>query len=304
MEQMNALKESTARLSVMSNTMLVVLKLIVGFSGGAVSIISEAAHSGVDLIAALIAFFAVRKAAKPPDAQHAYGHGKIEDLSAAVEALLIVAAALWIIYESAKKLSSPHTPELLEYGVAIMLISIGLNWWVSSRLLKVARSTGSHALEADALHLQADIWTSAGVLVGLVIIKITGLVWLDPLIAIGVALFVFKAGYEMTKKSFAELTDSSLPSEEEAAICRILDSHPSIIAYHRLRTRRSGSHRLIDVHLILYKEMPLDQAHQVSDEIEAEIETIMAPCDVVIHLEPCGYHGEMGECPLNQENKN
>ena len=175
-----SLKQNTARLSVISNTLLVLLKLIVGLYSGAVSIISEAAHSGVDLIAALVAYFAVRRSDQPPDDQHAYGHGKIENLSGAVEALLIIGAALWIIYEAAEKIGSPKQPEFIEYGIGIMLVSIVVNWWVSSKLHAVAIQTGSHALEADALHLRADIWTSAGVLAGLVIIKVTGLAWLDP----------------------------------------------------------------------------------------------------------------------------
>jgi cation diffusion facilitator family transporter len=295
---MNDLKQKTARLSVASNLFLVIIKLVVGFYSGAVSIISEAAHSAVDLVAALIAFFAVRKSAKPPDENHAYGHGKIENLSGAIEAMLIVVAAVWIIYEAMQKLYQPHAPEYLELGIAVMLVSIVVNWWVSAKLFKVAAATCSHALEADALHLRADIWTSLGVLVGLVLIKLTGLAWLDPAIAVVVAAVVFRAGYQMTKKSLYELTDASLTEEEEGIIRCILSAHPAIISYHQLRTRRSGSRRLIDVHLILYKDMHLDKAHAVCDEIEAAIAAELSPCDVVIHLEPCGYHDGFGACPL------
>jgi cation diffusion facilitator family transporter len=284
-----ALKRSTAKLSVISNTLLVILKLAVGFASGAVSIVSEAAHSAVDLVAALIAFYAVRKSGKPPDAHHAYGHGKIENLSGAVEAVLIIFAALWIIYEAVGKLYSAHHPEFLEYGIMVMTVSAVVNWWVSARLLAVASATCSHALEADALHLRADVWTSLGVLAGLATIKLTGYVWLDPAIAILVAVIVFKAGYDMTKKSLYELTDVSLPEAEATIIRSILSAHPEVIDFHQLRTRRSGSRRLIDVHVVLEKTMHLDVAHAICDEIEAEIETRLAPCDVVIHLEPCRY---------------
>lgn len=290
------LKERTARLSVISNTVLVVLKLVVGFYTGAVSIISEAAHSAVDLLAAVIAFYAVRKADIPPDDNHAYGHGKIENLSGAIEAVLIIVAAIWIVYEAGAKLKGTYVPEFLEYGIVVMLISIVVNYWVSSKLYKVAKQTGSHALEADALHLQADIWTSAGVLIGLVIIKVTGLAWLDPLIAILVAGVVFKAGYGMTKKSLYELTDVSLPVEEEQVIIEVLNSHTEVISFHQLRTRRSGSRRLIDMHLILYKDMHLNKAHMICDQIEAEIKGKLQYCDVVIHIEPCDYHEELSEC--------
>lgn len=293
-------KESTARLSILSNTTLVLLKLVVGFMSGAVSIISEAAHSAVDLLAAVIAYYAVKKSNKPPDTNHAYGHGKIENLSAAIEAFLIIAAALWIVYEAAQKLQSPHAPEMLEWGIGLMLVSIIMNYWVSSQLMAVAKLTHSHALEADALHLQADIWTSASVLVGLVIIYFTGLTWLDPLIAIAVAIVVFKAGFQMTRKSFYELTDVSLPEEEEKKIRSILDSHPEVIDYHRLRTRRSGSSRLIDLHLVLNKNMHLDKAHAICDQLEEEIRKVLGNCDVVIHTEPCGYHKNAGPCPLEE----
>ena len=283
----NTLKQNTARLSIISNSALVVIKLAVGLAGGAVSIVSEAAHSAVDLIAALIAYYAVRKAAQPPDAHHAYGHGKVENLSAAIEAALIIVAALWIIYEAVEKIAVGHAPDYLEYGIAVMAVSILVNWYVSDKLMKVARTTCSHALEADALHLRADIWTSGGVLVGLVIIKITGLAWLDPVIAIAVAGIVFKAGYTMTKKSLYELTDVSLPPEEEEIITGILAAHPAVLAFHQLRTRRSGSLRLIDVHLILRRDMHLDVAHAVCDEVEAALEERLAPCEATIHLEPC-----------------
>lgn len=294
------LKKRTARLSVISNTVLVILKLVVGFYTGAVSIISEAAHSGFDLLASIIAFYAVRKADAPPDDNHAYGHGKFENLSGAIEAILIVGAAIWIAYEAASRFHTAKTPEFLEYGIVIMIVSIGINYWVSEKLFKVAKQTGSHALEADGLHLRADIWTSIGVLAGLVVIHFSGLAWLDPVIAIVVAGIVFKAGYGMTKKSLYELTDISLPADEEQAIIDIIRSHTEVISFHQLRTRRSGSWRLIDMHLILYKDMHLNKAHDICDQIEAQIKEKLGNCDVVIHLEPCDHLQEVGACPLDE----
>ncbi|MPM94316.1 Ferrous-iron efflux pump FieF [bioreactor metagenome] len=190
-------------------------------------------------------------------------------------------------------------PAFIEYGIAIMVVSIIVNYWVSGRLMAVARKTESHALEADALHLRADIWTSLGVLIGLAVIKVTGLAWIDPVIAIAVAAIVFKAGYGMTRKSLNELTDVALPPEEEEAIITIIRTHPEVISFHRLRTRRSGSYRLVDMHLILNKNMHLDKAHAVCDEIEAEIKCEFGLCDVVIHLEPCDYHDGFGCCPVS-----
>jgi cation diffusion facilitator family transporter len=298
MEGQHQLKQQVASLSVISNTLLVVTKLFVGFFTGAVSIISEAAHSGVDLMAALIAWAAVRKSAQPPDETHAYGHGKVENISGAVEALLIIGAALWIVYEAWGKLIMGGTLQHLDYGIGVMGLSMVVNYFVSRRLFAVARLTESHALEADAIHLRADIWTSGGVLLGLTAVKLTGLGWLDPAIAILVSFVIFKSGYTMTCKSIYELMDMSLPKEEETLIEQIINNHPAVINCHDLRTRRSGSIRMIDVHVILHKDMHLDKAHAVCDELEIQICEALGDCDVVIHLEPCGYHDGFGACPL------
>jgi len=295
---LNKLKRNTARLSVISNTSLVVLKLVVGICSGAVSIISEAAHSGVDLMASVIDYYAVTKAGKPPDERHEYGHGKIENLSAVVEAGLIILAALWIVYEAVGKIAHPSEPEYLEYGIAVMLVSIILNILVSGKMYKVAKKTGSPALEADALHLRADVWTSVGVLVGLTVIKVTGLYWLDPVIAIVVAVIVFHAGYTMTKKSVYELTDSSWSTEEEAIVQEVVNRHPETITVHNIRTRHSGSWRLVDMHVTLKKDTHLDEAHSICDQLEADIKSRIEHCDVVIHLEPCDYHETCDICPL------
>lgn len=285
-EEENNLKASTAKLSVGSNCLLVALKLMVGLLGGSVSIISEAAHSAVDLLAALIAYVAVRKSGKEPDAVHAYGHGKIENVSGMIEAALIVFAAVWIVWESVEKLRTPHPPELLGYGMGVMLFSAAVNWWVSSRLQKVADQTHSEALAADALHLRTDVWTSVGVFLGLAAVSLTGIQWIDPVIAIVVAVIIFRAGWNMTVRSLYELTDISLPHEEKDLIHDILAAHPEVVSYHRLRTRRSGSLRQIDMHLLLSPSLRLDRAHSICDQIEAELESQLGRCDVVIHPEP------------------
>lgn len=288
----NVLKQRTAWLSIISNTLLVILKLIVGLYTGAVSLVSEAVHSTVDLLAAVIAFYAVKTAVEPPDERHEYGHGKFENLSSAVEALLIVFAAVWIVYESVHKLSNLSQPEYLEYGIVIMIISIIINYFVSGRLMKVAKQTHSQALEADGLHLRADIWTSVGVLAGLVAIKLTGWLWLDPVSAILVAGIIFKAGYEMTVASAKELTDISLPIEDEKIIEDIFNEHKAVIDFHKLRTRRSGAYRLLDVHIILDKDMHLDKVHDICDQLEHKIKAALGMCDVVIHAEPSSHQAE------------
>lgn len=289
------LKKQAARLSVLSNTLLVLTKLVIGIVTGAISIVSEAAHSAVDLVASLIAFYAVKHSSLPPDEDHDYGHGKYENLSAMAEAVLIILAAIWIVYEAANKFFTAAMPENLEYGIAVMGLSIITNYYVTRRLLSVAKQTESAALEADALHLRADIWTSVGVLTGLALMAITGWRFVDPLIALFVAVVVFRAGYKLTKESIYELTDVSLPPSEEDNIQKIIRDHPEVIGFHRLRTRRSGSYRLIDVHIVLNRNMHLDKAHAVCDLLEKEIKQSLGRCDVIIHTEPCEHPEDLDE---------
>ncbi len=290
-ENLDDLKKRTAWLSVFSNTILVLLKLAVGLYVGAVSLVSEALHSGIDLMAALIALWAVRKSVEPPDEEHDYGHGKFENLSAAVEALLIVGAAVGIVFEAMEKFQETHVPDFLEYGILIMLFSILINFIVSRRLIHVAHKTGSQALEADGLHLQADIWTSVGVLLGLLLMKVTGWAWLDPVIAIFVAGIIFRAGWNMVRDSALQLTDASLPEDEEARIGAIIEKIPEVQGYHCLRTRKSGSYKLLDVHVLFDGAMHLSRVHAVCDELEQKIrDGGFGVMDILIHAEPVDSH--------------
>src|SRR5665647_23190 len=210
----NYKKVSIARLSIVSNTLLIIIKLAVGLISGSVSIISEAIHSSMDLVAAIIAFLSVRVSDNPPDSRHPYGHGKIENISGVIEALLIFIASIWIIIEAVKKLFGGKIElESIGLGSLVMLISAIVNIIVSRRLYKVARATNSVALEADALHLKTDVYTSMGVAVGLGLIIITGINWLDPLIAMFVALFIIKEAVSYTHLRAHE-TDSYL-------VCRL-----------------------------------------------------------------------------------
>ncbi len=286
MDQSLQMKKRAALLSVASNSLLVMSKIVVGIMTGALSILSEAAHSGVDLLASLIAYYSVKQSGKPADLRHPYGHGKIENLSAAVEALLIVLTAIWIIWEAMHKLKLPGEVQALDLGIAVMLASIVINVLVSRHLFKVARLTESQALEADALHLQADVWTSLGVLVGLTAIKITGFLWLDPMIAMLVALFIFKAGYEMTKSNVADLMDSGFCQKVAEALDAEIVKHPGVVDYLELRTRRGGKHKFVDVTLRFAPAVSLKDAHRISHEIENELQLSFTHLDMVIHLEP------------------
>jgi cation diffusion facilitator family transporter len=288
-------KAAVAWLSVISNTFLVAGKLVVGLFIGSVSVISEAIHSGVDLLAAVIALFAVKTSHKVADEEHPFGHGKVENISGTVEALLIFLAAGWIVYEAVHKLLAPQPIQAVGWGVAVMLISSAVNIIVSQMLFKVGRETDSIALQADAWHLRTDVYTSAGVMVGLGLILLgdrflpnTNLLWLDPTAAIVVALMIVHAAWKLTMESGRDLLDASLPAEETAWIQEYLRAvGRSVRGFHHLRTRKSGSHRFVEFHLVVDKDLSVEASHQLSDAVTRGIKERLSDTTVTIHVEPC-----------------
>ncbi len=281
---MNA-KVSTARLSIISNSLLIVMKLAVGLISGSVSILSEAIHSSMDLIAAVIAFFSVRVSDNPPDSRHPYGHGKIENISGVIESLLIFLAAIWIVIEAVKKLLGGKIElESITLGSLVMLISAIVNIIVSRRLYKVARETKSVALEADALHLKTDVYTSFGVAVGLGLIILTGINWLDPIIAIIVALFIIKEAFQLLKKAFTPLLDTAWSDTEIKELEEKLESLD--VDYHDLRTRVAGNYRFIDIHIQISEDESVGNAHKYCDKIENMLKSAYENVTVTIHVEP------------------
>jgi cation diffusion facilitator family transporter len=278
-------KVKTARLSILSNSLLIIMKLGAGLASGSVSIISEAIHSSMDLVAALIAFFSVRVSDNPPDSRHPYGHGKIENISGVIEALLIFVAAGWIIIEAIQKLTGGATElDSLGIGSVVMLISAFINFLVSRRLYKVAKLTGSVALEADALHLKTDVYTSAGVAAGLGLILLTGIKWLDPVVAILVALLIIHESYELMKRAFNPLLDEAWQEQEVTDLERKLNDME--VNYHELRTRIAGNYRFIDLHIEIPEDVSVGNAHKYCDEIENVLKENYQNLNVTIHVEP------------------
>jgi cation diffusion facilitator family transporter len=281
---MNA-KVSIARLSIVSNTLLILMKLAVGIISGSVSILSEAIHSSMDLIAAIIAFFSVRVSDNPPDSRHPYGHGKIENISGVIEALLIFVAAIWIIIEAVKKLLGEKIElDSIALGSIVMLISAIVNTIVSRKLYKVARATNSMALEADALHLKTDVYTSLGVSAGLGLILITGINWLDPVIAIMVALFIINESYHLLSRAFTPLLDTAWNTDEIKDLEKRLNQME--VSYHDLRTRVAGNYRFIDIHIQIPEDVSVGSAHKYCDKIESELTGAYDNVTVTIHVEP------------------
>jgi cation diffusion facilitator family transporter len=281
---MNA-KIKIARLSVLSNSLLIIMKLIVGFMSGSVSIISEAIHSSMDLIAAVIAFFSVKVSDTPPDSRHPYGHGKVENISGVIEAILIFIAAILIIFEAVRKLLGGATVlDKIWIGSLVMIVSAGINTYVSHRLYKVAHETKSVALEADALHLKTDVYTSIGVAIGLALIMITGIKWLDPVVAILVALFIIKESYTLLKRAFTPLLDTAWNEDEIEDLESRLNNLK--VNYHSLRTRIAGNYRFIDIHVEVPANETVGESHKYCDHIENALMSVYENLNVTIHIEP------------------
>ncbi len=275
-----------ARLSLISNLLLTAMKIAVGVVTGSVSILAEAAHSMSDLLASGLTMVSVRAAERPPDRSHPYGHGKAESLSAMAEALLLLLAALVIIYEAVQKLHAHARPERVDWGIAVMAAAALVNVFVVRAMLVVARKTGSQALSADAENHRADIYAAAGVLLGLVLVRVTGLGFFDPVLAILVALLIVRTAWHLADGALAPLMDSQLPSRDTDAVRRVLEADAHVLAYHKLRSRQSGAERFVDAHILMDDDLTLAEAHRLTEDVEQKVREALPNTEVTLHTEP------------------
>jgi len=281
-------KTGAAKLLIAVVVGLIVFKVLISWLTGSISILAQTADSLLDLFAGIITFSAIHIAIKPADEEHPYGHGKIEDIAAVIQGILIFIVGGLIIYSSIGRIIRGAQIELAEAGAATMLISVVVSILLSHHLYKVSRATGSVALEANARNITADVYSALAVLIGLVIVRITGLAIIDAIIAIGVAIYILIIGYDTLRKPISGLIDAKLPQSQELLIesCLIEHDH-EVVGFHALRTRRAGSQRYIDLHLVMAKDMQLEKAHQVCDQIETEIQSRLPESSINIHIEPC-----------------
>jgi cation diffusion facilitator family transporter len=281
-------KSRAAALSIASNALLIALKLAAGAITGSIAIITEAIHSLIDLVASVIAFFSVRKADEPADADHPYGHEKVENLAAAIEGMLILVGAGVIIFEATRQLVNGAEVDRLGVGIAVMAFSVFANLAVSSVLSRQAKAHESQALEGDAAHLRTDAMTSAGVLLGLALVQVTGDAAFDPITALVVAVAIVWAGFRILRRSSGILVDETLPEAEldriEAAIASART--PEVAGYHKLRARRAGSRRHIDFHVQYRSGTSLERAHELAHQMRDSIEAEIPQAEVLIHAEP------------------
>ncbi len=282
-------KKFAAGLSIASNSIIILLKLIAGVISGSICIISEAIHSLTDLFASILTFFAVLRSDKPADKEHPFGHGKYEDFAGFIEGILIACAGIYIIYESLKRIFSAEKETFLNepiIGIYVMLFAVIANIFVSGYLFKVAKKTDSICLFADANHLKTDIYSSLGVMLGLIIIKLTNFTIIDSIIALFVALIIIKTGYFIAKETMNNLLDGSLPDEDMNKIESILKNNKVIKGYKNLKARKAGHYRDIEVTVLFNPDLRITDCHNTCDEIESEIKQELEKVTILIHPEP------------------
>jgi cation diffusion facilitator family transporter len=282
------LKLRTAILSVISNSVLILLKVIAGTVTGSVAILTDAVHSSIDLVASIVAYFSVRKAGEPADESHRYGHEKIENLAAAIEGILILVGSAAISFEAVRRLVGHGRIHTVGLGIGVVAFAIMVNAVVSTILARNARLTESAALEGDAAHLRTDALTSGAVLLALALVKMTGAQWLDPVVALVVAAVIVVTGVRLLARSSQVLVDQALPAAEVDAIRMAIEAFAprGVVGYHELRTRRAGARRYVDLHVQFRSGTSLEDAHRTAHELQDLIASRLHRADVLIHLEP------------------
>lgn len=300
-----------ARLMLITVISLFVLKVAVGVITGSISIWAQAVDSSLDIFAVVVTFLTVGFSAKPADREHPFGHGKVEDIAAGIQAVLLLAAASGIIYSAIQRIITGETIQLTEAGIGVMLVSMIASLFLCQHLFRVAQKTDSVALEANANNIRSDVYSTAGVLVGLVVIRLAEprfgptVYIIDPIIALIVVLLILRAMYRVGRMAFSGLIDTRLPEAEHTEIISSIREHTSqLVGFHAVRTRKAGSQRFIDLHLVMRKTLSVEEAHQMCDHLEQDIKNKLRNSSVTIHVEPCNEECERCqdiECSLREQ---
>jgi cation diffusion facilitator family transporter len=276
-----------AWLSVAASIVVIALKALAWWITGSVGLLADALESGVNLVAACAALVALHIAAQPADEGHPYGHGKAEYFSSWLEGALIVVAAVAITAAAVDRLLHEQPLHDIGVGLAVTVVATAINFAVARVLLRAGARHHSIALEADGRHLMADVWTSVGVVAGVGAVALTGLSWLDPVVALAVALNIVHTGFALVRRSAQGLMDSALPDADQAAIRAILDRYRDAgIDYHALRTRQAGARRFIELHLLVPGAWTVQKGHDMMERIEAQIRARIPNATMSMHLEP------------------
>lgn len=266
---------------------LVCLKIAASVITGSLSILAQLMDSLLDLIALALTFMGVEMAGRPADEEHPFGHGKVENVIAVVEAIFIFGAGIFIIYSGVDRLLHGGEIILAGVGIGVMVVSLVASLWLSRYLLQRARALDSIALEGLAYNIRADVYSAGAVVIGLLVVSLTGIVMADTVIAIVMGALVIRAGYHVLRDSFGGLVDTRLPEVEEEVITRCLDSYrDEIEGFHALRTRKAGRQRFIDLHLVMSEDKTVEEAHRVCDRLEDALKEKLPDSSITIHIEP------------------
>jgi cation diffusion facilitator family transporter len=292
-----------AWLSLVTAIVIIGLKMAAYRLTGSIGFLSDALESGANIIAAVITLIALVVAARPPDKGHAFGHSKAEYLSSGIEGVLILIAAIFIAVQAVQRLLNPQPLEQVAIGVALSAVAAAINWGVARVLMRAGRRHRSAALTADAHHLLTDVWTSAGVIVGVALVGLTGWTWLDPVIALLVAAHIVVIAVGLMRESVNGLMDTALPEEEIEQIDEILDGYRAQgVTFHALRTREAGSQRFVSFHVQVPGSWSVQAGHELLEQIEADIRNSLSPVSVFTHLEPAEDPVSWADATLNREN--
>ncbi|MBI4187708.1 MAG: cation transporter [Chloroflexi bacterium] len=272
---------------------LIGLKIAVGLITGSISIWAQAADSCLDLLAAVITYITVGFSVKPADNEHPFGHGKVEDIAAGLQTVLLLGTAGSIIYAAVRRIITGSPIELTEAGIGVMFVSMITSILLSRHIFRVVRATGSVALEANAHMLNSDIYSNAGVMIGLAVVRFTGLNIIDPILALMVSALILRTSYKVGRTAFGRLIDTKIPAaEEQAIISCIMEHRHQLVGFHAVRTRTAGSQRFIDLHLVMPKNASVEESHRMCDHLEQDIKDKLPNPSITIHVEPCDLECE------------
>jgi cation diffusion facilitator family transporter len=277
-----------AKLSISTAISLSILKFSIGLMTGSMAVLSSAIDSMLDILMSGVNFLAIRHAEQPADESHAYGHGKFETMAALIQSLVIGGSGVWILIESVRRLITGSTPARLGNGVIVLAISVVASWLISRYLVKIANETDSSALRADSLHFAMDVYSNLALTAGLVLMYFFNLPWLDALLSMLVGCYILSEAIKLARHAMDDVLDTQLPEPLREKIQEVITEHGGdMLSCHNLRTRKSGSRKIIDFHLSVCKNLTVDESHHITEILEHEIEDELKNADITIHVEPC-----------------
>lgn len=299
-------KQKAALVAATSALILASGKFAIGLFSGSMAVLSSGVDSLLDVFMSAMNFYAIRKASKPADEVHRYGHGKVEDIAGTLQSLVIVFSGLYIIFKSMHTYFHRTPISYSFYDFLVMAISLAFSFTISTMLLKTGKRTDSNALKADALHYRSDLYSNSGALIAIFLTYITAMTLFDLIFAVIAGLIILSSAIQIFRKSISGIMDSRLSDDIENQIRDIIrDMSFPIAGFHKLRTRKSGSSKYIDFHLLACRKVTIDEAHSLADRIESRIKMTIAEADVIVHVEPCKEKCDLTEitCVLRKDKR-